>query len=281
MKDNQSITSRTNPKVKELLELKESKDYFFVEGYRIIDEILNADFHPQELIFTPKAESNPITPKAKSMSSNYTALSEQVFTKLSDTKEPQGLAAFFKKQSYEIKDLLKKSGKNRLFLLLHEIQDPGNLGTIFRTARASGVSGILLTNRSVSVTNTKVVRASMGSVFTVPFVDNIDLNNAISYLKNSHISIAATDANLGKDLFKTDYTLPICFVFGSEAHGLPDDVFKKADFVLKIPMINKIESLNLSVSAAILMYDAVQKYKWIIKMYHWSKEARLITITLS
>ena len=259
MKDSQSISSRTNPKVKELLDLKSSKEHYFVEGYRIIEEILSTGLNPQEVVFTPKADKNPVTAKAKSMAKNYTAMSEQVFDKLSDTQEPQGLAAFFAKQSYDFKELLVKAKKDSVFILLHEIQDPGNLGTIFRTARASGVAGIFLTNKSVAITNTKVIRASMGSIFTVPFVDNIELNTAISYMKNSNVSVAATDAKGGADLFSPDYSLPVCFVLGSEAHGLPEEFLKKADITLKIPMINKIESLNLSVSAAILMYDAVKR----------------------
>lgn len=260
MKDSQSITSRSNPKVKELLELKKSKDYFFVEGYRIIEEILKTGLSPFELIFTPEAGQNTITLQAKSNASNYTALSRQVFDKISDTREPQGLAAFFKKPAHDINKMLKTSGKHGIFLLLHEVQDPGNLGTIFRTARAGGVSGIFLTNKSVSLTNTKTIRASMGSIFTVPFVENIELNNAISYLKNSNITIAAADIKSDIELFKSGYKLPVCFVLGSEAHGLPVEVFQKADVVLKIPMVNQIESLNLSVSAAVLIYDAVRRF---------------------
>ncbi len=260
MKASQAISSRANPRIKELLDLKTSKEHFFVEGYRIIDEILKAGLTPEELIFTPKAEKDPLTVKARSMAKNSALLSQQVFDRVSDTKEPQGLAAFFKKQSYKINELLNKTGKNRVFLLLDEIQDPGNLGTIFRTARASGVSGIFLTSKSVSITNTKVIRASMGSIFTVPFVDNIKINDAISYLKNSHVTIAAADAKSGLDLFKTNYSLPVCFVLGSEAHGLQEDILKRSDTVLAIPMINPIESLNLSVSASILMYDALKRY---------------------
>jgi len=256
----QTITSRTNPKVKELLELKNSKEYLFVEGYRIIDEILNANITPEQVICTPEAESNPITLKAFSKMYNITSMNSQVFKKFSETEAPQGLAAFFKKPSYNINELLQKSGKKSVFLLLHEVQDPGNLGTIFRTARAAGVSGIIITKKSVSVANSKVVRSSMGTVFSVPFTENVELVEAISYLKNKSISIAATDAKNGENVFTSEYKLPVCFVFGSEAHGLPAEVIKKADVNIQIPILAQIESLNLSVSAAILMYDAVKRF---------------------
>ncbi|OGF48549.1 MAG: hypothetical protein A2231_12110 [Candidatus Firestonebacteria bacterium RIFOXYA2_FULL_40_8] len=260
MKITQAITSKVNPKVKELVELKDSKSHLFVEGYRIIEEILNLNITPLEVIFTPEAESNPITSKAKSMATNFTSMSSPVFGKISDTDEPQGLAAFFKKPEYKIEDLIKESGEKAIYLILHEVQDPGNLGTIFRTARAAGVSGIILTKKSVSVVNTKLLRSSMGAVLSVPFVDNIDLKDAISYLKNGGISIAITDIKSGQNIFNTEYKLPVCFVLGSEAHGLPADILKKADVLLSIPIVNRIESLNLSISAGILMYDAVKRF---------------------
>jgi TrmH family RNA methyltransferase len=260
MKVTQAITSRSNPMVKELLDLKDSREYLFVEGYRIIDEILKSNLPPFEVVFTPESESNPVTIKAKSMASNFTAFSSQVFEKLSETEAPQGLAAFFKKPSYRMEDLIESSGKKAIFLLIHEIQDPGNLGTIFRTARAAGVAGIILSKKSVSISNTKVLRSSMGCAFTVPFVENIDLDTAISYLKGGGITIISADVNTGANIFESEYKLPTCFVLGSEAHGLPIDIIKKSDLSLRLPILNQIESLNLSVSAAVLMYDAVRRF---------------------
>ncbi|OGF46028.1 MAG: hypothetical protein A2452_12440 [Candidatus Firestonebacteria bacterium RIFOXYC2_FULL_39_67] len=260
MKISQTITSKTNPKVKELIEFKNSKEYLFVEGYRITDEILKTNIKPLEVIYTPEAESNPVTLKAKSMAINFTSMSKQVFGRISETEEPQGLAVFVKKPEYRLEEIIDGAGGKAIFLLVCEIQDPGNLGTIFRTARAAGVSAVLLTKKSVSVSNTKVIRSSMGSIFSQPFIENIEPIDAISYLKNGGVSIAATDLKSGSNVFDTEYKLPICFILGSEAHGLPSDIIKKSDFSLKIPIINQIDSLNLSISAAILMYDAVRKF---------------------
>jgi TrmH family RNA methyltransferase len=260
MKDSQIITSRTNPKVKAFIDLKDSKEHFFVEGYRIIEEILRANLMPVEVIYTSESGLNPITIKAKSMAFNFTSMSSHVFEKISDTKEPQGLAAFFKKPIYKLDDIMNKAGEKAIFLLLHEIQDPGNLGTIFRTARAAGVAAIILTKKSVAVTNTKVIRSSMGAVLCVPFIDDIRINDAISYLKNGRVFIAVTDLKSGENIYETAYKLPVCFVLGNEAHGLPEEILSKADFSLKIPIINDIESLNLSVSASVLMYDAVKRF---------------------
>ncbi|OGF52705.1 MAG: hypothetical protein A2044_03100 [Candidatus Firestonebacteria bacterium GWA2_43_8] len=260
MKLTQAITSRANPKVKELIDLKDSKEYLFIEGYRIIEELLKSNLAPFEVVFTPESESNLTTIKAKSMASNFTAMSSQVFEKLSETEAPQGLAAFFKKPSYKLEDIIESSGKKAMFLLIHEIQDPGNLGTIFRTARATGAAGIILSKKSVSISNTKVLRSSMGCIFTVPFIENMDLDTSISYLKGGGVTVISADVNAGTNIFESEYKLPVCFVLGSEAHGLPVEIIKKSDLSLKLPIINQIESLNLSVSASVLMYDAVRRF---------------------
>lgn len=202
-------------------------------------------------------------------------LSDPVFSYVSDTKNPQGILAVVKRLEYTMEDVLgksalkceEKSGEKEKnpenhqirvphVIVLDNLQDPGNLGTIFRTAEAAGATGILLSSDSVDVYNPKVIRSTMGAVFRMPFFYVKDLPAAVKSLSSQGIRTYAAHLN-GKNVYdEEDYTEGCAFLIGNEGNGLRDEVSECADCLIRIPMCGKAESLNAAVAAAVLMFEA-------------------------
>ncbi len=183
-----------------------------------------------------------------------------IFKKISDTITPQGILALVKMNECTICDCVnieskRSNKKHRTFLLLETIQDPGNLGTIIRTAEAAGVSAIFMNKSSVDAYNPKVVRSTMGSLYRVAFVYE-DIKNIIDILKDNNVKLLAAHLNGVNYHQDIDYKKDVCFMIGNEGNGLSEETSKLADEFIKIPMNGEIESLNAAVAAAILMYEA-------------------------
>lgn len=189
-------------------------------------------------------------------------VTREVMLKLSDTKTPQGIVCVIKQLAYSeeqiISDALKKKseeGKIPLFLLLEDIQDPGNLGTMIRTAEGAGADGVFMTKGCVDIYNPKTIRSTMGSLYRVPFqyVDSMD--EIVSRLKAGHIKVYAAHLKGEKYYYEVDYRGGCAFMIGNEGNGLQKKTADMADCCLKIPMKGKVESLNAAIAAAILMYQ--------------------------
>ena len=141
-------------------------------------------------------------------------------------------------------------------LITENVQDPGNLGTMFRTAEGAGVTGILMSKNTVDVFNPKTIRSTMGSVYRMPFLYTEDIKESVELLKRQGISCYAAHLK-GKDFYeKSDYTQPTAFLIGNEGNGLSEELADTADTYIKIPMGGKLESLNAAMAAGILMYEA-------------------------
>jgi TrmH family RNA methyltransferase len=159
--------------------------------------------------------------------------------------------------SYDIQKLLQD--KRKSFLLLDDLRDPGNLGTIMRTAEGADMSGVILSKESVDLFNPKVVRSTMGAIFRVPFYYTEHLTEIIEQLKQNEISVYGTMMQ-GSVVYDTpDYRNGAAIVIGNEANGISDDTAKKLSAAVRIPMAGSLESLNAAVSAAILMYEVARQ----------------------
>lgn len=187
--------------------------------------------------------------------------SERVFAYVSDTQHPQGVMCVVRQrgQKEDLGETLTKNVRKMekpLFLLLDHLQDPGNLGTIFRTAEAAGVTGIILSQDCADIYNPKTIRSTMGSVFRMPFWYVRDIKEAIHVLKQKSIRIYA--AHLCGAMFydEADYLGASAFLIGNEGNGLQDEIASLADDYIQIPMEGEVESLNAAVAAAILMFEA-------------------------
>lgn len=181
-------------------------------------------------------------------------VTDSVFRQMSDTQTPQGILTVLRKPSYSMADILK--GENPLVMVLEDLQDPGNAGTIFRTGEGAGVSGIFLTRTCVDITNPKVIRSTMGSIYRMPFLYVEDVVSLKKKLKEAHIRSYAAHLK-GKNFYDGEsYRGGTAFFIGNEGKGLTEQAASAADCLIRIPMCGQVESLNAAMAAGILMYEA-------------------------
>ena len=261
------ITSVANQKVKKLTalqkkaKLRREEQTFIIEGERLFRDtparFVREIFVTEEfLIANEKLVSRKLAETERAVP--VTVLTQAVFEKVSATQTPQGVMCAARMPSYEMKDLMG-SGKNTaapLLLILENIQDPGNLGTIFRTAEAAGATGILMSEGTADLFNPKTVRATMSAIFRMPFVYTRDLTGDIVRLRDEGVQVYAAHLGAKKAYDEYDYRGASAFLIGNEGNGLTDAAAGAASHRLLIPMQGEIESLNAAMAAGILAYEA-------------------------
>ena len=184
-------------------------------------------------------------------------VSREVFDKISATCSPQGILCVMKAYHYTLSDLLQKEAP--LLLLLENMQDPGNLGTMLRTGEGAGIDGVILSADSADMGNPKTVRSTMGSVYRVPFLYTESLPDTIKTLQDRGIRIFAAHLQGETDYDACDYKGGSAFLIGNESKGLKPETAALADQYMKIPMKGAVESLNAGIAAALLMYEAARQ----------------------
>ncbi|MCR5210311.1 MAG: RNA methyltransferase [Lachnospiraceae bacterium] len=254
------LTSISNSRIKHLISLRDKakvrreEGLFIAEGIRIVREVPTEDL--QELYYSEDFSDDRI-------GSRYEILSTDVFKKVSDVGTPQGVLAVVRQKKYSFTDLIK--GKDTMLLILENIQDPGNMGTMFRTAEAAGCTGIIMTDDCVDVYSPKVVRATMGAVFRVPFIilEKDGMQHCLEKLKDSNVAVNAAALQGSVPYTEPDYNGGCAFIIGNEGNGLKEQTISavedKGGRAVRIPMAGKTESLNAAVSAAVLMYEAARQ----------------------
>lgn len=256
------ISSAQNDKVKELRKIVKTSKYrkelgvFITEGIRMFVEI------PKERIrqiciseSALKDYSEELKEYISDDSINGFVVKDSVFEGISDTASPQGVMAVVEAVNYTIDDIF---GENPFILILDRIQDPGNLGTIIRTAEGAGVTGIVLGNSCVDIYNPKTVRSTMGSVFRMPMYVCSDICRDIEIIKARGVKVYGTHLD-GNDFYEENYNEPCAFLVGNEGNGLSREVSDMADCLIKIPMKGRVESLNAAVSTAVVAYEVLRQ----------------------
>ncbi len=240
---------------------REKEGKFLIEGLRLCEEALLSGWKVELLLFTSdfirSRRGKKLVEGFREKEIELLALRRKDLEKLSEEKNPQGVMAIVRKRKF----LLEKTFLKNVFLLLglDNIRDPGNLGTIIRTADSAGVDGVLLSKGCVELYNPKVVRSTMGSVFHLPLIEGLDLKEIIPVLKSSGFKIFASEVREGKDYSKVKYPDRICLLVGSEATGIDEKLLNLSDERIRIPIYGKAESLNASVAAGILLYEIAGK----------------------
>ena len=180
-----------------------------------------------------------------------------IFERMSGTKTPQGILCLLKQYHYDLHAL--SAVPDPLLILLEDIQDPGNLGTIFRAGEGAGVSGIVMSSGTVDIYNPKVIRSTMGSVYRVPFLYVEDVSSIIKVLLENDVCVYAAHL-AGKALYEAgDYRKGTAFLIGNEGNGLREETAACADALIKIPMEGSVESLNAAVASSVLLYEAYRQ----------------------
>ncbi|MEA3493822.1 MAG: RNA methyltransferase [Candidatus Margulisiibacteriota bacterium] len=243
--------------VRTLLEkrsIRRKEGRFVVEGPHLVEEA------GEQIDFVVYAENLPIVAKLQGKGIECLKVSKKQFGEISEVETPQWILAVVKERAHQIGHVLKNPLPLVVFCI--EVQDPGNLGTIIRTADAVHASGVVLSRGTVDVLNSKVVRSTMGSIFHLPIVTVEDYLEAIDYLKKKDVRIVAADVSAEKDYFSADYKGPVAILVGNEGAGLPDEVLEVCDDKVKIPMPGRAESLNVGVSTAVMLYEALRQRKY-------------------
>lgn len=249
------ITSTSNQQVKEVVQLqKKSKarnqaGVFIVEGIRMVQET-PADrlekLYVTEGFYKKYKDALPKGCKPE-------LVSDVVFAYMSDTKTPQGVLAVVRQMKHKAEEIL--NAENPHIMVLDNLQDPGNLGTIFRTAEAAGVNGLILSKDCVDIYNPKTIRSTMGAIYRMPFVYVEDILETIVEMKQKGIKVYAAHLDGKNSYDKEDYSTGTAFLIGNEGNGLREEVAAQADIWVQIPMAGQVESLNAAIAAAVLMFE--------------------------
>ncbi|HOV25979.1 MAG TPA: 23S rRNA (guanosine(2251)-2'-O)-methyltransferase RlmB [Pseudobacteroides sp.] len=259
------ITSNQNLLIKEIkgLELRknrEEKGLFIAEGLRFVEESVKEKALIDKIVvsntFLEGKSAMDIMDRIRNMGLPCYVVSDKIFKEISDTQTPQGILAVIKKKDALIGDIIKSSNK---IVMLESLQDPGNMGTIIRTADAAGMTGIILSKGCVDVYNRKVLRSTMGSIFHLPIHRTDDFIGTIKELKAKGIKVYASHLEGSINYYDIDECQNTAVIIGNEANGISDEAAMAADCLIKIPMPGKAESLNASVAAGILMYEILRK----------------------
>lgn len=254
------ITSISNAQVKQVCAyVQKAKErrrdkLFVVEGRRMFEEAPAGWIHKVYTTqsFLDKYMEGTLGKKLHAV--GYELVSDEAFSKMSDTKTPQGVLCLVRWPEYSLEALLQDP--RGIFVVLEDLQDPGNLGTIVRTGEGAGISGILMTRDTVDIFNPKTIRATMGSIYRVPFIYIEDIRQTLQSLQAVGITVYAAHLK-GEGYYDAfDYTKGSAFLIGNEGNGLKKETADLADVYVKIPMAGQVESLNAAIATTLFMYEA-------------------------
>lgn len=272
------ITSPSNPKIKQLVLLKDKSrarnqsGLFVAEGLKMFEEA-PAENLQEVYVSRPlweqleKEERLLLIWKKLCLCMErgipVEQVSPEVFRRVSDTQTPQGILFVGEQLVYSFEELVaravkrqKEGGRPPLFLILEEIQDPGNLGTMLRTGEGAGVDGVIMSKGTADIYNPKTIRSTMGALYRVPFLYVDRLKEVMDLLREHEIPVYAAHLKGHQYFDELTYEEGGAFLIGNEGNGLRRETAEQADIWLKIPMEGKLESLNAAVAAALLMYQA-------------------------
>lgn len=259
------ITSSSNVRVKQLLawqkkrKAREEDAVYIVEGIRMFVEAPEErvkEVYVSETFYRKKKDELPLDKWGKKLE----ILSDSVYTHVSDTKTPQGVLVVMEQMQYSLEQILEeKNGVKPLLMVLDNLQDPGNLGTILRAGEAAGVTGVLMSSDCVDIYNPKVIRSTMGSVYRMPFLYTDHLADVVKGLKSHGIHTYAAHLQGKHSYEEEDYSQGTAFLIGNEGNGLRAEVADAAEIYIKIPMCGEVESLNAAIASSVLMFEAARQ----------------------
>lgn len=260
------ITSVSNAQVRRVIaygtkaKARREDCVFVVEGWKGVMEA-----PPGDIAGLYVSESAASDPRFKALCASLSGkgaqraviVSDPVFARMSDTKTPQGVLAVVRQPVYTFGEVT--GGERPLLLMLEDMQDPGNLGTVIRCAEAAGVTGIVMSRGCADVFSPKVVRSTMGAIYRVPFVYTDDAPGAVRKLRENGCTVFAADMD-GEEVYdEASFTGPTIFLIGNEGNGLSEGLRHEANACVRIPMEGRAESLNAAVSAALLVFEAASQ----------------------
>ncbi|ABG83488.1 MULTISPECIES: TrmH family RNA methyltransferase [Clostridium] len=251
------IESKNNNLFKEIKKLKEKKhriksNKYLIEGLRFVEEAIKSKVSIDSIIFTESfKEKNPDLFLKINENIKLIQMNETLLKQLCSTENPQGIVGVINMQNKEL-----KSGE--LVVLVDKVQDPGNMGTIIRTAHAAGAAGIVMTKGTVDIYNDKTLRSTMGSIFYIPIVEDNSLD-FVKSLKKEGYKLVVSSLQGKNNFFEENLQGKVMIAVGNEGNGVSDEVYDIADIKVKIPMPGEAESLNVAVATSIMIYEKIRQ----------------------
>lgn len=229
-----------------------------IDGPTLLREALAAGVQIEEVFASPSAD-HAVVDAAAATGATVRAVAPEVLARAVDTATPQGLAAIARQVSVPIEDAVTAAASGPLALVLVDVADPGNAGTLLRAAEAAGAAAVLFCGTSVDPSNAKCVRASAGALFHLPVASGAEVLVVLELLAHHGVRTVATVVDGGVPYDTTDLTGPVALVLGSEAHGLSAPVVAAVDERLTIPMVGRAESLNVAMAGAVLCFESLRQ----------------------
>lgn len=261
------ITSLQNPRVKQGVKLRDKRERdrtqtFLIEGYRELSRAVQGGVVAESLFYSPShflgSNEEALIKQIASQGGELLEVSKEVFEKLSYRDRPDGLLAVAPQSHLTLKDLEGKLSNSPFLLIAEAIEKPGNLGSILRSADAAGVDALLICDRCTDVYNPNVVRASVGTLFTVPIIE-VSSQEAIDWLKMHQIKIVATSPDAKETFTEAALSGPVAIVMGTEQLGLSKKWMEQSDLQVSIPMRGIADSLNVAAATTLLLYEVVRQ----------------------
>ena len=253
-----SITSTQNPKIKQLLALQQKSSerrksgLFVVEGRRELEHCITAGYEISSVFALEEA----LTSSIEHLPSDIYVVSPNVYERIAYRGSTEGVIAIVRAKSHSLATL--PYSPSPLYIILESVEKPGNLGAVLRSADAAGATAVIVCDPLTDLYNPNLIRASIGACFTVPTVACTS-EECIKFLKDNRVKILTAQLQDSELYYDTDMTGPTAIVMGTEATGLTNIWREAADAHIRIPMLGRLDSLNVSVSAAILLFEAIRQ----------------------
>jgi len=259
------ITSRDNSLLRQARAARDGKldELIFIEGLRLCDEAYRSKLEIEAVIVSEelarKERAAEVVDELSKVSKRFAAVSEKLLESISYTKTPQGIIVLARRPDASEARLTASLQPNSLLVVLHQVNNPVNVGAILRTAEAAGATGVITTSNTSDPFSPKSLRGAMGSAFRLPIWSGPAYDNVIDWCRAQEISSVCTDADADTDYTDLDWTKAHALLLGAESTGFTSDESAKADERVRIPMKGMTESLNVSVAAGILLFEAARQ----------------------
>ncbi len=260
MNEIEKISSRDNQRLVNARKVRDGKvaDQIFIEGRRLVAEALRSDIAVDTCFVAKGFSDRELLAAAAQKAAAMAEVRESLFDSIADTSNPQGIILIAKRPetSFKLIEANLSVAALPIVVFLSQINNPSNLGAIFRTAEAAGVAGVVVSGNSADVFSPKALRAAMGSSFRLPVWQSVGLKEILTWAAEKHLTTTAADRSAPTTYTEINWTKPRLLIFGSEAHGLSSSELAMIDEQVSIPMANQTESLNLAVAAGVILFEA-------------------------
>ena len=258
----QQITSKENGLIKHIIKLKEKKyrkeyNEYIIEGVKIVEEAIEENAKIKQIIISQEAIESELVQKhlkEELQKIDYIQVPSNIFKLISEVEKPQGVLAIIEKENQK-EDI---DYSQDIILALDDLQDPGNLGTIIRTADSVGLKQILISKGTTDPYNPKVIRSTMGAIFRVKIIECENLGQTLKNIQKNNYQIVVTDLNTDKSIYDIKMQKKV-IVIGNEANGVSKEIKEQSDIKAIIPMFGKTESLNASIATGVILYEYVRQ----------------------